>query len=96
MDPNTTDNHKSLVYDIGSPPKGPNACKPGKPDDLSEDQMTLDDFWVVDGSGDGTLAADTNAYVPLKEIRTVSVRRGPSGAGPSLQACGLIVRTHTP
>ena len=92
MNPNTTDFHRSLVYDKGSPPKGPNACIPNL-HDLTDDQMKLDDNWVVDGDGNGTLAAETLAYVSLKDIRTISVRL--VTGGPNLQACGLIVRTHT-
>lgn len=104
LDPNSTTNF-SLLYDIGSKPSGPEAiaCEPSDAS-LTLLQMGIgagfvpEMFWTVDSGGHGTLGpfvrGPGDAYVPLSDIGTVSIRD--SDLGDAAVACGKINGTMAP
>lgn len=85
----------SLLYDNGSFPGGPNACEPSTPDPLTGAQMFVG-AWVVNADGTGSLfVRKTGAsYVPLSQVRTISIRQ--AGVPDNLRACGEIGENPVP
>lgn len=103
LDPART--YRSLIYDIKSPPGGPEGCEPAIFDPTDPGFLLptmLIGLWSVDQAGSGTLAAtnilNTNdpsnrAYVPLGKFKSVSIRDVGinGGRGPTaIVACGEV------
>lgn len=97
----------SLIYDNGSPPRGPNACEPTIFDPADPGFLLptmLVGNWTVDGDGNGTLTAvniqsnitGTRVYVPLGKFKTISIRQVVPPFTPPfpLLACGEKKATH--
>ncbi len=90
LDPANT--YVTLVYNIGSVAKGPNACSPTN--SILDPTQMLVGFWKVENDGSGELFALKfgKSYAALKDIGTTSIRvvQGPPPSGFVLQACGEI------
>lgn len=88
LDP--TKAYVSLLYDNGSFPGGPAACEPSTPDPLTGAQMFVG-AWVVNADGTGSLFVRKTGppYVPLSQVRTISIRQLPVDPD-NLRACGEI------
>ena len=93
---NPASQYRSLLYDNGSVPGGPDACEPSSsPSPLSFAQMFVG-AWTVDADGTGTIVAKKTglAYVALADFATMSVRKVNPTPPPMTirQACGEVSR----